>query len=109
MRNINVCYTTKEELESFIDRNRITNSSSLLIQIFTDSNQETFIRNLLSEITALLPDAVIIGSSTDGGIINGRVISQSTILSFTQFENTTLKAAGVEHTDNGYESGRALA
>jgi len=109
MRNINVCYTTKEELESFIDRNRIGNSSSLLIQIFSASDQETFIRNLLSEITALLPDAVIIGSSTDGGIINGRVVSQSTILSFTQFENTTLKAAGVEHTDNGYESGRALA
>jgi len=109
MRNINICYTTKEELESFIDQNKIENSASLLIQIFSASNQEVFIKKLLSEITALLPDAVIIGTSTDGEIINGRILSQSTVLSFTQFEHTTLKASGMEHTDNGYESGRALA
>ena len=109
MKNINTYYTGKEALGLFIEKNTILNSDSLLIQVFSSSNDETFIRTLLSDLTSFLPDAVIIGTTTDGGIIDGKVSSESVVLSFTQFEHTTLKAAGIAHTDNGYKSGRVLA
>ena len=109
MKSINTYYTTKEDLASFINDENIQNSSSLLIQIFSAVNDKTFISTLLSELTLFLPDAVIIGSTTDGEIMNGKVSSDKVVLSFSQFEHTTLKATAIEHTANGYNSGQYLA
>ena len=109
MKNINTYYTTKEQLESFITTEKIQNSSSLLIQVFSALNDKTFISTLLSELTLCLPDAVVIGSTTDGEIMDGKVSSGKVVLSFTQFEHTTLKTAAIEHKVNGYYSGQYLA
>ncbi|WP_415405568.1 EAL domain-containing protein [Sulfurovum sp. CS9] len=109
IKSINTYYTTKEKLESFINDEKIQNSSSLLIQVFSSINEKTFISTLLSELTQFLPDAVIIGTTTDGEIIDGKVTSGKVVLSFTQFEHTTLKAAAIEHKVDGYYSGQYLA
>ncbi len=109
MTSVNTYYTNKEELESFINDEKIKNSSSLLIQVFSAFNDKTFISTLLSELTLLLSDAVIIGSTTDGEIMDGKVTSGKVVLGFTQFEHTTLKAAAIEHKINGYYSGQYLA
>ena len=109
MKSINAYYTSKEELASFISAEKIPNSPSLLIQIFSALNDEASILTLLSELTLLLPDAVIIGSTTDGEIMDGNVSSGKVVLSFTQFEHTTLKVAAVKHKINGYHSGQYLA
>ena len=104
MKSINTYYTTKEDLASFINDENIQNSSSLLIQIFSAINNKTFISTLLSELTLILPDAVIIGTTTDGEIMDGKVYSDKVDLSFSQFEHTTLKEDAIEHTDNEYHS-----
>ena len=109
MKSINTYYTGKAALRSFIDDANIQNSSSLLIQVFAGSTNQTFISALLSELTDFLPDAVIIGSTTDGEIMNGKVSSGKVALSFTHFEYTTLKVAAVEHEADGYYSGQYLA
>jgi PAS domain S-box-containing protein len=109
MKSINTYYTRKEELESFINDEKIQDSSSLLIQIFSAITDKTFISTLLSELTQLLPNSVIIGSTTDGEIMDGKVTSGKVVLSFTQFEHTTLKSAAIEHKVNGYYSGQYLA
>ena len=109
MKSINTYYRGKEELESFINDEKIINSSSILIQIFSAITDKTFISTLLSELTQLLPDAVIIGSTTDGEIMDGKVSSGKVVLNFTRFEHTTLKAAAIAHKVNGYYSGQYLA
>lgn len=109
MKSINTYYTSKENLESFIVGEKLENSSSLLIQVFSALTNRDFISTLLSELSLFLPDAVIIGSTTDGEIMNGKISSEKVVLSFTQFENTTLKAAATEHEANGFFSGKYLA
>ncbi len=109
MKSFNTYYTTKENLGSFIVDENIQNSSSLLIQIFSALTDRDFISTLLSELSLFLPDAVIIGTTTDGEIMNGKVSSGKVVLSFTQFEETTLKAAAIEHEVNGFFSGKYLA
>ena len=109
MKSINTYYTNKKELASFINNKKIQNSSSLLIQVFSAINNKTFISTLLSELTLFLPDAVIIGSTTDGEIMNGKVSSDKVVLSFSQFKHTTLKATAIAHKGNGYLSGQYLA
>ncbi|HSR74138.1 MAG TPA: FIST N-terminal domain-containing protein, partial [Sulfurovum sp.] len=109
MKSINTYYTTKEELESFIHNADIQDSSSLLIQIFSGITDRSFLSSLLSELTALLPHAEILGTTTDGEIMNGQVSSGKVVLSFTQFEHTTLKTSAAEHISDGYFSGQYLA
>jgi diguanylate cyclase (GGDEF)-like protein/PAS domain S-box-containing protein len=109
MKSINTQYTTFENLKKFINDEKIQNSSSLLIQIFSGIVDKSFISKFLSELTLLLPEAKIIGSTTDGEIIDGKVTSLKVILSFTQFETTILKVSAIEHKDDGYSSGQYLA
>ena len=109
MKNINTYYTNKEDLQTFIKNENIQNSPSLLIQVFSAITDQIFISSLLSDFAKLLPDAVIIGTTTDGEIMNGHVSSKKVVLSFTQFENTTLKAAFREHEKDGFYSGQYIA
>ncbi|MEA1954678.1 MAG: EAL domain-containing protein [Campylobacterota bacterium] len=109
MKGLNTYYSSKKKLKEFIDNHEIKDSKSLLIQVFTAYTTEEEIRNLLDEITFFLPQAVIIGSTTDGEIMNGKVSTNKTVLSFTQFEHTRLKSSSLEHTSDSYESGKLLA
>lgn len=106
----NTYYTDKKSLEDFIAEHNIDNAPSLLIQIFSANTDQTFLSALLSELNALLPDAVIIGTTTDGEIMDGKVSSGKVVLSFTRFAHTTLKYGVVRHHENeSFESGRHLA
>ncbi|UPT77458.1 EAL domain-containing protein [Sulfurovum sp. XGS-02] len=109
MKSFNTYYINKEQLGSFIHDKKIHNSSSLLIQVYSAVVDKAFISTLLSELIHFLPDAIIIGATTDGEIMDGYVSSGKVVLSFSQFENTTLKAASVEHQVDGYYSGQYLA
>jgi hypothetical protein len=110
IRNFNTYYRDQNELHHFIKERGIENSPSLLIQIFSAITDQTYISLLLSELTRLLPDAVIIGTTTDGEILNGKVSSEKVVLSFTQFHHTILSHAVVKHhKSNSFESGRCLA
>ncbi|MDM5271887.1 EAL domain-containing protein [Sulfurovum sp. zt1-1] len=110
IQNHNTYYTDKKSLQDFILDHNIDNSPSLLIQIFSGDTDQLFIATLLSELTDLLPTAMIIGTTTDGEIMNGKVSSEKVVLSFTQFEHTTLRYAVMTHQENdSFETGRHLA
>ena len=109
MTSVNTYYTDFLSLEKFIYHSHIEDSSSLLIQIFTAKNDEVFIRELLDNIVYFFPQAVIIGSTTDGEIMSGKVSTGKTVLSFTSFKYTMLQTYIVPHQKDGYFSGKALA
>ena len=109
MKNVNTYYSNKTELQSFIGKNQIKDSPSLLIQIFSSIIDEKIIAKIINEIVEFLPQAVLIGATTDGEIMNGKISSDTTVLSFTQFNNTTVKATAIGHIDDGFHSGYTLA
>ena len=109
MKSVNTYYTDFSSLETFIHEEDILDSPSLLIQIFTSKNEKTFIQEILENITYFLPQATIIGSTTDGEIMSGQVSTGQTVIGFTSFEHTILKTYAVEHKNDGYLSGKALA
>jgi len=109
MRSISSYYTNREALENFLIEESILDDSNLLIQIFTALNQKIFIQSLLDVISTLFPRATIIGCTTDGEIMDGQVSTNQTVLTFTQFEFTTLKSKVIEHKEDGFYSGQELA
>jgi len=109
MKSVSTYYTDFVTLESFIKSKHILNSPSLLIQIFTAINETAFIEEVLENLTYLLPNAIIIGSTTDGEIMSGRVSTHQTVISFTAFEKTQLKTYTARHQKDGYFTGKTLA
>ena len=109
MQSVNTYYINLKTLEAFIKKQSIIDSPLLLIQVFTANNNETFIELLVQNIVSLLPQAQIIGTTTDGEIMNGKVSTHKTVLSFTRFEHSRLKVSQATHLKDGFFAGQSLA
>ncbi len=109
MKSYNLYYTTNAKLLEFIDENNIKESESLLIQVFTSINEKSFIENLLEVFNKTVPNAHIIGSTTDGEIKESTVSTSKTVISFTLFEKTKILSFSSDKFDNYFEAGEKLA
>ena len=99
MKTFNLTYKSSKMLEKFVHLNGIDKEANVLVQVFTGFIDEDFITSLIEKILTLIPDAKIIGSTTDGEIVDGDVKAYSTVLSFSVFENTHIKTCHIEkHT-----------
>jgi len=90
MQIFNHRYTTQEELTSYIKQNIPTKDSNILIQIFTGVLNETTIEELSSFILSKVNNAKIIGTTTDGEILGGEILSHTILISFAVFAKTEI-------------------
>ena len=109
MQTYNVRYRSVDKLKDFITRHAIEDSPRLLVQIFAYSIEKNKIENLLKEISNLFPSATIAGTTTDGEVLDGRLITKDIVLSFTQFEKTTLKAELITVGEDNFQAGQQIA
>ncbi len=109
MKSVSYHYEKKSGLEEFVRTHGITDSSALLIQVFTYENERKFIHRLLDELGGFFQKAKIVGTTTDGQILEGKVVLTGAVITFSEFEKTSLKLSWHEHEDEGYASGRELA
>jgi diguanylate cyclase (GGDEF)-like protein/PAS domain S-box-containing protein len=109
LKTINTYYTNTRALQNTIYKYGLKDSSTLLIQVFTGNNELKFIKQLVEDLKLFFPKSVLIGSTTDGEIMSGKVSTHKTVLSFTYFESTTLKSTIIKHKDSQYQLGTALA
>ncbi len=100
-------YSSNESLDKFIDANNIIDDK-LLIQIFTANNSKKFIFELQQNILNKLPNAKIIGSTTCGEISNNGLQTNSTIISFSSFDNTIIETNLIEYTQSSFTTGQHI-
>ncbi|MCK8823452.1 FIST N-terminal domain-containing protein [Fuchsiella alkaliacetigena] len=109
MKVKNICYQNKDNLRKFI-KNKQIEDRNLLIQVFTGVCERKYITRVVAELNDLLPQAVVIGSTTAGEIMNGKHQEETTVLSFSNFEKTSLQGAAVCHhgVEDCFELGERL-
>lgn len=94
MFTFNAYYTDFNNLQNIIFAHRqLFNSArknSILVQVFSGVCNKSYLESLRAEIRSLLPDAIIIGTTTMGEIMNGEVSSLKTAVSFSIFDSTEL-------------------
>ena len=101
-------YTLNDKtLNSLIDFSLFEKEKNILIQIFCGEKKEV-LEKILNEITNKLPQAVCIGSSTDGEINNAQISILKTVISISTFEKTTLKTTYIKEEDS-FKNGALLA
>jgi len=101
-------YTYTFKNDNFIDTidyNIFKNEENILIQIFSGETKEV-LQYLSSLFYKEIPQAICVGTTTDGEINNENISTFQTVVSISVFDNTTLKAHLIEGIDcftNGYK------
>jgi len=90
-----------------IDFSLFSKEKNILIQVFCGQN-DTTLQYLINFLSDNLPNAFIIGTTTDGEIKDKKVSTFRTVISISIFENTIIKAATKEGT-NSFNSGYEIA
>lgn len=108
MKQYGLLYKNFQEMQSFIDNARLKSEKNILIQIFTGIIQIEFIQQLINEITRLLPQAEIIGTTTAGEIFEGKSLHNQTILSFSTFQNVKIKTKLIHNDHNEFQLGQRI-
>ncbi len=105
MRSYNILYS-KEAIQR-LPIEEINNSKSILIQIFTTIAEEEELRYKLKTLERYFPKAKIIGTTTAGNIIGGKLEDSSSVISVTTFEKTSLKLLHIDDIsyENSFEKG----
>lgn len=92
MITYNTYYNNIDELSEFISSHKkIASSKTLLIQIFSGVIDLNILQELASFLSENIPHANIIGSTTDGEILEDKVTTQEIVISFSIFEKSTIK------------------
>jgi len=109
MKQYNYIYRDSNDLDKYITRNSIdTQASELLIQMFTSLREADAIEKIAQEILEKFPNATLIGSSTSGEIVEGKMLEESTVLSISHFEKSRVKSFyAMEH--DSFELGFTLS
>jgi len=96
LKTINTFYEDFKGLSKFIQNNQnilcSRENSAVLVQVFSGQGDQESLERLLAEITELVPYAFILGTTTSGEIMNGQVNGLKTVLSFSIFKRTIIKA-----------------
>lgn len=101
-------YSVKNSIKnSNIDFEKFKNEKNILIQIFCGQGKENLKKTVLTLLKEL-PQAVLIGTTTDGEIKDKKITTSSTIISISIFENTFIKKYYVENKDS-FDTGFTLA
>ena len=110
MKTYNIKYLNENELKEFVLSNNLKKYNNILIQVFTGNPGKRYILLLQEILKELLPQAIIIGATTDGEIIGQKVLTKNTVISISVFQNTSIKSILIEHKDrNSYETGKKIA
>jgi len=93
MKQYNYKYTNRDDFYEFLKQSGIdVNQKNILIQMFTSLDSKVQIENIASQILSVVTNAILVGASTAGEIMNGEMLDKSTVISISVFEKTTVHA-----------------
>ncbi len=65
--------------------------SAILVQLFFSSDNLEWINQVTDAVLTVMPEAIVVGATTDGEIANGKTLTNSTVFSLSVFAKTTLR------------------
>ncbi|MFA6191724.1 MAG: FIST N-terminal domain-containing protein [Sulfurimonas sp.] len=109
MYTLNYKYDNKELLKKWLKEHSIISESECFVQFFSGIPQEKVMQKIALLLSKNLPKAHIIGTTTDGEILDDSVTTNEIIISFSIFEKSTIHSAEVGYENNPFKMGRDIA
>jgi len=82
-----------------IQKSKNSKYKSALLQIFSYQTDEKELQKIIDKFGRKFPNAIIIGATTAGEILNAKMYDNSTILSLSLFESTKIKSKYIKDID----------
>lgn len=100
MRQMNYEYTNKVDLENFVSQNfQCDDHAKILIQLFSSNTPYIEVLKIKNELQFLLEKASIITTTTAGIVHDGKITDDKVVISFSVFENSTVKSVAYSNAD----------
>jgi len=114
LQTINTYYENRICLKNFITDNREVlfnkDNRAVFVQVFSGVCEMNYLSTISKQIRELIPGAQVIGTTTNGEIMNGLVTGLRTVLSFSVLCHSEIMVTLAEKSDgNDYELGRLIA
>lgn len=114
METVNTYYEDYAGLREFVSNNHQvlfnSNNRAVLVQIFSGICDMNYIVSISRQIRGLIPGVQVIGTTTNGEIMDGLVSGLKTVLSFSVFHHSDIKVELVERkNEDDHELGRIIA
>lgn len=106
MQIFNHIYTTEKKLETFFQEKLQVNGRKTFIQLFCGTDDMTLVQDVVTNIARMVPEAKVIGASTAGEIVNGKMVQGAIVISCAIFEHTHIGTCHVP--DSTKKSGEFL-
>jgi signal transduction histidine kinase/ActR/RegA family two-component response regulator len=109
LRTFNTYFKNTKKLDKFIKQNSIDKDKEILVQVFSSVFDKSSLQKIINSIKEVLPDAKIMGTTTDGEILESQVSTDKTVISISEFEHARLELAVVKNKGESYRCGQKLA
>ncbi len=107
MRTDNYIIDIDSRVDSVIDFSIYSKNSSLLIQVFSGVGA-LGLKRVIGEVKRALPNSHIIGTTTDGEIINSSVGVEKIVISISSFQKTQLKSVSILEGKSSFHLGQEI-
>lgn len=111
MRAFTFQYTQNQELIHWLKSCDVSANSGVLVQIFSGSMDMYLLHSITDSIFQQLPDAIVIGTTSSGEILEGKILENNIVISLLAFEHTTLKSIHLAENNSellGQETANAI-
>lgn len=108
MYTFNHHYQDDTTLEAWLNKHAIAEQKGCLVQFFCGQPQENRMVHIASLLVKKLPLAHIMGSTTDGEIIENNVLIESIVISCSVFEKSSLRSAEELYGGDSYSMGKNI-
>lgn len=102
-------FVSHEDFALFVAQKELSLASNIFVMCYSGIDDQAVNQEILGCIKTLLPQASIMGSTTDGEIFETEVMVHSFVLSLTTFESTTLKIELFSAEIDSFKAGQMIA
>ncbi|BCZ44760.1 sensor domain-containing phosphodiesterase [Clostridium gelidum] len=109
MKTYNVKYKDYDTLSKYISNNYIIKYNNILVQVFSGIGKKEFIEEVIKNLISLIPQCKIIGSTSAGEILNGKIFENECLISISVFAKTTIKTILIKDKMSDFNKGVEVA
>jgi len=109
MQTFNTYFESEATFKEFVERNSLEKSDNILVQVFTSELTKEGIAAIRDAIVSTLPQASLIGATTDGEINGSEVTTDKTVVSITHFDSSQVEVFSLNNATDSFVLGRDLA
>ena len=109
MKTYNIKYKDYSTLKEYINNNDRLKYNNILVQVFSGIGKKEFIEEVIKNLIMLIPQCKIIGGTSAGEILNGKIFGNECLICISVFEKTTLETILIKDKISDFNKGVEIA